>query len=841
MARSLLLSGIGVFEERLQSCGSPIRGMAGWIALASFVAMLSACGGGTSPVSTPSSPQPPSSEPTPAPPRAPTSARAADATVRAFASEVRYTSPAGHPRPATTIYRAETLEPATNPRTAGSWETGEYKASTGLPLIRASTGYAARTTGQPGGGGRTIAIVDTKIPVDDGESVGHPDLQGVKSVDVSGQVVNIDHGTRVAGIAAARRNGWGVHGVAYNANIVGLSSGDETRRDFEAIMASIAGLTGSYGAGDRKWDSRPEASAHVGNFSLGLRRPEHDLDPVRRGMRLMAREGRVMVAAAGNDGEVDPSTYPAIGVADEGVAGWAMAVGALDATGEAAASWSNRCGRVKRWCLFAPGTDINSTQGAYHDTSRDHGPSEGTSLAAPHVAGAVAAVWGAFPNKTGTQIVDRILSTARQVDTANGAYDADGLSAIYGHGALDLGAAMNPVGFTSLAVGGSGTVPVRRSFVSLPPGFRHRPTAALRDAIVYDTQMFPFLHDLNGAVRAHRQRSAASAVDDFLSLRRYVRWASRPGRRTRLELAGPQRDRTGREPWDEVRGPQFRVAATPALSFRFGPSFGVRGVSNDFVARRLGRGLFGEGFVVGPFTELVGKGAALGVDWRGDERTRLDLVGKTGSGYFGDGRAWLASFGVTRGLGSGLSLGARYGALRERGSLLGIRGSGAFGGASGGRTDFVDLGVEWQVASGPVFFGSVGRGLTKGEAGGPGSLITGWRGGRGESFALGGEWTDVWRDADRLTLSASSPLRPRGAGMYVEVPDRELGDGVVGYTRHWVDLSPRGRELRLQLVYETDMAPGAALTLGSFLRLHPDHDPMAASEYGAAARLRVDF
>ncbi len=756
--------------------------------------------------------------------------------MRAFASEVRYTSPAGHPRQATTTYRAETLEPATNPRTASSWETSEYNAQAGLGLIRASTGYAARTTGRPGGGGRTIAIVDQLIPVDDAESVGHPDLQGVETVTVSGRGSSGSHGTRIAGVAAARRNGFGMHGVAYNANIVNIPYADDGRRDFEAIMASIAGLTGRY----VEWDSRPEASAHVGSFSIGVRGPR-DIEPARRGMRLMAREGRVITASAGNEGGADPAHYPSLGVADEGVAGWGIVVGALDATGEAAASWSNRCGRVKRWCLFAPGTDINSTSGVYFGTSRNYQASSGTSFAAPHVAGAVAAVWGAFPNKTGTQIVDRILSTARQVDTANGAYDADGLSAIYGHGALDLGAAMNPVGFTSLAVGGSGTVPVRRSFVSLPPGFRHRPTAALRDAIVYDTQMFPFLHDLNGAVRAHRWRSAASAVDDFLSLRRYVRWASRPGRRTRLESAGSQRDRTARDPSDEVRGPQFLVSATPALSFRFGPSFGVRGVSNDFVARRLGRGLFGEGFVVGPFTELVGKGAALGVDWRGDERTRLDLVGKTGSGYFGDGRAWLASFGVTRGLGSGLSLGARYGALRERGSLLGIRGSGAFGGASGGRTDFVDLGVEWQVASGPVFFGSVGRGSTKGEAGGSGSLITGWRGGRGESFALGGEWSDVWRDADRLTLSASSPLRTRGAGMYVDVPDRELGDGVVGYTRHWVDLSPRGREVRLQLVYETDMAPGAALTLGSFLRLHPDHDPGAASEYGAAARLRVDF
>ena len=75
----------------------------------------------------------------------------------------------------------------------------------------------------------------------------------------------------------------------------------------------------------------------------------------------------------------------------------------------------------------------------------------------------------------------------------------------------------------------------------------------------------------------------------------------------------------------------------------------------------------------------------------------------------------------------------------------------------------------------------------------------------------------------------------------MDVPDRELADGVVAYTRHWVNLSPRGRELRLQLVYEAETAPGAALILGGLLRLNPDHDPEAAPQFGAAARLRVDF
>lgn len=77
--------------------------------------------------------------------------------------------------------------------------------------------------------------------------------------------------------------------------------------------------------------------------------------------------------------------------------------------------------------------------------------------------------------------------------------------------------------------------------------------------------------------------------------------------------------------------------------------------------------------------------------------------------------------------------------------------------------------------------------------------------------------------------------------MWVDVPDRELADGVVAWTRHRVNLSPRGRELRLQAVYEAEAAPGVAVTLGSFLRLNPDHDPQARPEYGAAAKLRLNF
>ena len=169
-----------------------------------------------------------------------------------------------------------------------------------------------------------------------------------------------------------------------------------------------------------------------------------------------------------------------------------------------------------------------------------------------------------------------------------------------------------------------------------------------------------------------------------------------------------------------------------------------------------------------------------------------------------------------------------------------MRGGGAFGGFADAATDFLGLSAERRFGR-MTLFGGLSRGWTRPGAVGAGTLVAGWSGLRGDAFALGSEWLDLWQRADRLTLTASSPFRARGAALHVDVPDREPADGVVAYTRHRVELSPRGRELRLQLAYEAEAAPGAALSVGGYLRLEPEHDPAASPEFGAAAKLRLNF
>ena len=348
----------------------------------------------------------------------------------------------------------ESFEPS-SPRSQQAWETREYWNSNGLDLINASEGYASRVTGQPGGHGITVAVLDNGVDFD------HPDIdpgQFDSQIAFAGADLPRSHGTPVAGVIAARRDGSGMHGVAYAANIASIATckisggcaGDEVdvghADETAADIASAAGLTRSYG----NIGANPVASAHIMNMSFGTSGGRIDVPQIISAMRDAAGEGRIMVIALGNDGHLGPAGIPAAYVGDPGIAGLAIAVGALDPSGNVDASFSNTCNGVQNYCLFAPGENVYTTE-----NGGGYGYVDGTSFAAPYVAGAAAVVWAAFPNKSGNEIVDRLLTTARPLE---------GLlfSRYYGHGALDLGAAMSPVGFLSVTTAGGSVVPDRR-------------------------------------------------------------------------------------------------------------------------------------------------------------------------------------------------------------------------------------------------------------------------------------------------------------------------------------------------------------------------------------------
>ena len=406
-------------------------------------------------------------------------------------------------------------------------------------------------------------------------------------------------------------------------------------------------------------------------------------------------------------------------------------------------------------------------------------------------------------------------------------------------------------------IGGS-LVPLAETYVALPPGFAAPAYShALANTVVYDAMMFPFYYDLAASFRAS-DTSAEGMLEDFLSQLGKSSNVSLGRADASLQFVHDDDDKP-QAYWnaleeddrdEELDVYRFSLTPSPGVRVTIGEGFGSIGSSNGFITARTNRTIFGDGFSVAPFAALAGAGPGVSVGWQVDHDTTIDFVGKDGRGYAGSSSAQFASLGLTREIDDGVTLGTRYGALREKGSLMGIRTAGAFASAGRATTDFVDVSMEGRVSDDLTLFGSVSRGITGGGTrGAKNSLVSEWDATRAGSFVFGTEFAHLLQDKDRLTLTASSPFRADRATVHLDVPDREVADQVVAYSRRSVDLAPRGREHRLQWVYE--MKPGASwlgfgrdavsVAIGGYARMEPHHDETADPEYGAAAKIQASF
>ena len=113
----------------------------------------------------------------------------------------------------------------------------------------------------------------------------------------------------------------------------------------------------------------------------------------------------------------------------------ATATDVQGATADVSSLGPTRDGRVKP-DLMAPGSLIKAPNMRLNNGPHSYGSVAGTSMAAPHVTGAVALFWGLWPALTAEQIRDALYSTARR-DTFTGATP----NTNWGHGKLDVEAA----------------------------------------------------------------------------------------------------------------------------------------------------------------------------------------------------------------------------------------------------------------------------------------------------------------------------------------------------------------------------------------------------------------
>ncbi|MEB3355500.1 MAG: S8 family peptidase [Synechococcales bacterium] len=205
----------------------------------------------------------------------------------------------------------------------------------------------------------------------------------------------IGHGTQVSGIIAARNQPGGTIGVAPRAKIMPIKVlGDDGDGNQDSIEAGIRYAI--------------DNGAKVINMSLGAE-PGYQLSPsFVDALRLARKKGVSIVIAAGNERQELGATQPGEPAFFASSHRMGIAVGAVNQFNRVE-DFSNPTGNRKLDFVVAPGADIRSILPATE--TRSHWW-DGTSMAAPHVAGVVALMLDANPKLKPRQITKILTKTA---------------------------------------------------------------------------------------------------------------------------------------------------------------------------------------------------------------------------------------------------------------------------------------------------------------------------------------------------------------------------------------------------------------------------------------------
>jgi len=238
----------------------------------------------------------------------------------------------------------------------------------GIDMVQAEQAWEYGATGQ----GVKVCVVDTGV-------ADHPDLLNVSGPNspLPFNQDGVGHGTHCAGTIAAENNGFGVVGVAPDAEIISVKVfSDNGQFAYSSGILSAAQECANLGA-------------NIISMSLGG--PLPNLLELLGYRKLMEEQGVISVAAAGNFGNglwSFPASYPKV-----------LSVAAVDANKDRA-SFSQFNRQVD---IAAPGVDVFSTlptEGRCDicESIGDYvyGTISGTSMACPHVAGVLALLRSKF-------------------------------------------------------------------------------------------------------------------------------------------------------------------------------------------------------------------------------------------------------------------------------------------------------------------------------------------------------------------------------------------------------------------------------------------------------------
>ena len=383
--------------------------------------------------------------------------------------------------------------PPPNPSDGINYQNREFRRGGGLDNIKADAAYQRGYFGQ----GVTVAVIDSGLRTTHREFAGRvaPGYDFVRKV--SSMIDHSGHGTHVAGIIGGAMDDERFHGVAPSVHIMPLrvfgEGGGEvghisSAMEF-AISRGVQVINNSWGFALRVKGTLSGMPSEVvmpslPNFIDINDDYKNEILYLGSIIDTLNNADVIQVFAAGNagwnlsTGVVDvyyagnnysspqsveyiinnfiSDDYGAFTDFDKNAVGvdaaaplvyssligkW-LAVVATD-SGDTIASFSNGCGAAKYWCLAAPGVGIRSA-GTSGDTAVSQG--NGTSYAAPHVSGALALLISRLPQMPKPVIKAILLATATDLGES-------GVDDVYGHGLVNVEAAITVQGSVGLALG----------------------------------------------------------------------------------------------------------------------------------------------------------------------------------------------------------------------------------------------------------------------------------------------------------------------------------------------------------------------------------------------------
>lgn len=693
------------------------------------------------------------------------------------------------------------------------WDTEEFQANPSAAQLKAGAAYELGLTGA----GTRIAIlgapVDPNNPelagrlVDAGEDFGtilRDDGAGGTTLlarPADSFVYDQRQESDMAAVAAGARDYYDFMGVAPEAQIVSFridqireaADGTRTGQSSSSGWSSNArAIEAGLDQGIRLFAQAGGLASHSPATDAAWYRSQPGFSQFQAANDRAGRDGALMIYAAGDDGASTAANW--LLVNDDNRRN-IMLVGAVDADNVILAG-SARAGLAKDNYLVAPGSWYTTGAGGSRQALT------GTAYAAASVAGAAALIMERWPQLRGEEVADILFSTATDLGDS-------GVDPVYGHGLVDLEAAMQPQG----AQLGSG---LRESAIAvtgavLPEGFGTSGLAgALSSVTVLDAFGRDYQASLGGLVASVPSIPSLASRVEALTTDRMAGFATS---RLSVSFSYHVRQFAGRE---GVDGPQTSLGSAylAGAAGRFDWQLGLR------TSLATGQGALGLAPVedgLAAYAPGADRNIGFGM---GVGRGRIGLV--AASGAHGNGRTTAVAVEYGRG---GTTL--RAGLVHEQGTVMGAESTGALKLGSSVRTFMVEakqslsLGAGWTLGA----YGSIGLSRIKADSR---SLFDDWGDVIGTRFGLSVNG-DLGRHG-RIDFGLAQPLTIERADARLLLPtgyDRATRS--LRMVNQRVDLSADERPLLLSAGYARSWERGPTLRVGAVQSLSGDMTGAIAS------------